>query len=239
METTRSPFDDCCVPDDLHRAHKRMRTKMPKRAIVADDHPVVVKGIQSFLERDGAIRVVATARDTLELAEAIDTTPCDLVFSDIGMRGIDGESSSIAFLKRLSWQENRPKVIVLTMISQTRMLAGLVQLGMDGVVDKRDGIECLRDAIAVAEAGGCFLSPCVEEAVSRLPATSAARAGVLSRREWEVFQLYARGLLVHEIAERFGRSRKTIATQKRAGMRKLGLDSEEELVAYLQQVGLV
>ncbi|SAK46917.1 LuxR family transcriptional regulator [Caballeronia temeraria] len=216
-----------------------MRTNTPKRAIVADDHPVVVTGIRSLLERDGAIQVVATARDTLELAEAVDSTPCDLVFSDIGMRGIDGESNSIPFLRRLSWQENRPKVIVLTMISQTRMLAGLVQLGVDGVVDKRDGLACLHDAISVAEAGGCFLSPCVQAAVSHLPTESPARAGVLSRREWEVFQLYARGLLVHEIADHFGRSRKTIATQRRSGMRKLGLDSEEELVAYLQQVGLI
>jgi two-component system, NarL family, captular synthesis response regulator RcsB len=216
-----------------------MRTRTPKRAIVADDHPVVIKGIQTLLERDGAVRVVATACDTLELAEAIDTTPCDFIFSDIGMRGIDGESSSITFLRRLTWQEKRPKIIVLTMICQTRMLAGLVQLGVDGVIDKRDGLECLHDAISVAEAGGCFLSPTVEAAVRHLPATSPARVGVLSRREWEVFQLYARGLLVHEIAEHFGRSRTTIATQKRAGMRKLGLDSEEELVAYFQQVGLV
>ncbi|WP_250512066.1 response regulator transcription factor [Caballeronia sp. INDeC2] len=216
-----------------------MTTRTPKRAIVADDHPVVVKGIQSFLERDGDIRVVATARDTLELAEAVDSTPCDFVFADIGMRGIDGESSSIGFLRRLSWQERRPKVVVITMISQTRMLAGLIQLGVDGVIDKRDGLEYVRDAISEVEAGGCFLSPCVAEAVSHLPATSPARAGVLSRREWEVFQLYAHGLPVHEIADHFGRSRKTIATQKRSGMRKLGLESEEELVAYLQQVGLI
>ncbi|BCQ22158.1 response regulator [Caballeronia sp. NK8] len=216
-----------------------MRKKAPLRAIVADDHPVVVKGIQSFLERDGAVRIVATARDTLELAEALDTTPCDFVFSDIGMRGIDGENSSIGFLRRLAWQERRPRVIVLTMISQTRMLAGLVQLGVDGVIDKRDGLACLGDAISVVEAGGCFLSPSVAAAVRHLPVTSPARAGVLSRREWEVFQLYASGLLVHEIAEHFGRSRKTIATQKRSGMRKLGLESEGELVAYLRQIGLV
>jgi two-component system, NarL family, captular synthesis response regulator RcsB len=228
-------------PDSLslNITQKKMRAKTPLRAIVADDHPVVVKGIQSFLERDGAVRVVATACDTLELADAVDTTPCDFIFSDIGMRGLDGENSSIAFLRRLTWQERRPKVIVLTMISQTRMLAGLVQIGVNGVIDKRDGLDYLSDAIAVAQAGGCFLSPCVEAAVRSLPLTSPARAGVLSRREWEVFQLYARGMLVHEIADHFGRSRKTIATQKRSGMRKLGLESEAELVTYLQQIGLV
>jgi two-component system, NarL family, captular synthesis response regulator RcsB len=123
-----------------------MRTKTPIRAIVADDHPIVVQGVQHFLERNSAVKVVATARDTLELAEALDSTPCDYIVADIGMRGIDGENSSIAFLRRLSWQVRRPKVLVLTMISQPHMLAGLVQLGLNGVLDKRDGIECLSEA---------------------------------------------------------------------------------------------
>ncbi|BAN22026.1 response regulator transcription factor [Caballeronia insecticola] len=206
---------------------------------MADDHPIVIKGIQDFLEKEGQIEVVATARDTTELAEALDSTPCDYLFSDIGMRGIDGESNSIGFLKRLTWEQERPKIIVLTMISQPRMLAGLVQIGLDGLIDKRDGLTCLSQAIAQADVGDRFLSPRVEEALRQLPNTSPARAGVLSRREWEVFQLYARGMLVHEIAAHFGRSRKTIATQRRSGMRKLGLETETELVDFMRQLGLI
>jgi len=216
-----------------------MREKPPLRAIVADDHPAVLKGIQSFLERDGGIKVVATAEDTQGLAEAVDSAPCDYIFSDIGMRGVDGESNSIAFLRRLAWQKRRPKVIVVTMMSHSRMLAGLVRLGIDGIVDKRDSLECLLNAVSATRDGGRFLSPSVTEAVRRLPDTSPALAGVLSRREWEVFQLYASGLPVPEIATRFGRSSKTIATQKRSGMRKLGLETETDLVDYLRQVGLV
>jgi two-component system, NarL family, captular synthesis response regulator RcsB len=227
------------VPELLNTTNKKMRTTTPIRAIVADDHPVVVKGIQTYLERQGRVQVVATARDTAGLAEALDSTPCDYVFSDIGMRGIEGENSSIGFLKRLAWQEVRPRVIVMTMISQPRMLAGLVQLGVDGLIDKRDGLECLSQAISAVEAGDCFLSPCVESAVSDMSNTSPARAGVLSKREWEVFMLYARGLVIHEIAAHFGRSRKTVATQKRSGMRKLGLETEAELVAFFRQVGLI
>ncbi len=76
----------------------------PLRAIIADDHPAIVKGIQSYLERDGNFYIVATASDMLQLAEALDTTPCDYIFTDIGMQGISGESNAIAFLRRLSWQ---------------------------------------------------------------------------------------------------------------------------------------
>jgi two-component system, NarL family, captular synthesis response regulator RcsB len=216
-----------------------MNNNSTKRAIIADDHPAVVKGIQSYLERDGLFNVVATASCTLELAEVLDAISCDYVFVDIGMQGLDGESNSIKFLRRLSWQMARPKMIVITMISQGQMLAGLVKLGIDGVVDKRDGLACLYEAVTITEKGRRYLSPSARKAISEFPETSPARAGVLSKREWEVFRLYASGLLIDDIAMRFGRSRKTIATQKRSGMRKLGIESEAQLVEYMRQVGLV
>lgn len=216
-----------------------MQVKAALRAIVADDHSAVVKGIKAFLERDGTIEVVATAENTLQLAEALHSSSCDYIFTDIGMCGMDGESNSIAFLRRLSRQEKRPKVIVVTMISHSRMLAGLLQLGIDAIIDKRDSLESLFEAVSVTRNGGRFLSPSAADAVSCLPKNTPARAGVLSRREWEVFRLYASGLLIRDIAQRFGRSSKTIATQKRSGMRKLGLETEAELVEYLRQVGLV
>jgi two-component system, NarL family, captular synthesis response regulator RcsB len=216
-----------------------MNNNRPKRAIIADDHPAVVKGIKSYLERDGLFDVVATANSTLELAEVLDTVPCDFAFVDIGMQGLDGESNSIRFLRRLSWQKARPKIIVITMISQGQMLAGLVKLGIDGVVDKRDGLACLYEAVVITEKGRRYLSPSARKAIAEFPETSPARAGALSKREWEVFRLYANGLLVDDIAERFGRSRKTIATQKRSGMRKLGIESDTQLVEYMRQVGLI
>lgn len=45
---------------------------------------------------------MATASNTLELAEALDIAPCEYVFADVGMQGINGESSSINFLRHLA-----------------------------------------------------------------------------------------------------------------------------------------
>jgi len=61
------------------------------RIIVADDHAVVREGIRIWLERDPRVEVVATAADTQSLADQIDNFPCEVVISDIGMRGINGE----------------------------------------------------------------------------------------------------------------------------------------------------
>jgi two-component system capsular synthesis response regulator RcsB len=208
------------------------------RVIVADDHPVVLEGICAFLRQDPRVDVVATAHDAAALAPLVSDVPCDFVFSDIGMQGVNGESNAIGFLKRLLRQIPRPHIVAVTMIAHAQMLAGLLCLGVEGVVDKRDTLQSLREAITTISDGRRFASPLALELLSSEPSWAPARAGTLSAREWEVFRLYAGGMAITDIARQFGRSSKTIATQRRSAMRKLGLDSEFELIAYLQQIGL-
>jgi two-component system, NarL family, captular synthesis response regulator RcsB len=208
------------------------------RIIVADDHAVVREGIRLWLERDPRVKVVATAADTESLADRIDSFACELVISDIGMPGIKGENNAIAFLRRFLSQAQRPRVIIVTMIAQPQMLAGLLELGVDGVVDKRDCMEALNHAIVEVMNGGRFVSKHAGALLGNEAANAAGRAGVLSAREWEVFRLYASGLSLISIAQRMGRSVKTIGTQRRNAMRKLRLRSETELLDYLRQIGL-
>jgi two-component system capsular synthesis response regulator RcsB len=131
-----------------------------------------------------------------------------------------------------------PCVVVLTMICHAHMLSGLLHLGVAGIVDKRDTAASLIDAIEAAFAGGVYLSDQARAAIDTSDAPLQPRAGVLSAREWEVFQLYVQGLAVHEIAARLQRSGKTISTQKRSAMRKLGLETENDLIDYARQIGL-
>jgi two-component system, NarL family, captular synthesis response regulator RcsB len=208
------------------------------RIIVADDHAVVREGIRLWLESDAHMEVVATAVDARSLADRIDRFECDVVVSDIGMRGMNGESNSIAFLRRLLTQAPRPRVVVVTMIAHRRTLAGLLDLGVESVVDKRDGMPSLSAAVMAVTRGERFLSKHASEALGNAP-DGPNRAGVLSAREWEVFQLYASGLPLASIAERLGRSSKTVGTQKRSALRKLALENEADLLDYLRQIGLV
>jgi two-component system capsular synthesis response regulator RcsB len=106
-------------------------------------------------------------------------------------------------------------------------------------VDKRDTTAALIDAIRAAMSGGVYLSDRVRNVLEISETPPQLRASVLSAREWEVFQLYTQGLAVHEIAKRLERSGKTISTQKRTAMRKLGLETESDLIEYARQIGLV
>jgi two-component system capsular synthesis response regulator RcsB len=153
------------------------------------------------------------------------------------MRGMSGESDSIAFLRRLLKQVPRPRIVVVTMIAHRYILAGLLDLGVEAVVDKRDGMESLSTAIGTVTRGGRFVSDHAANVLGKFT-EGPGRAGVLSAREWEVFQLYASGLPVAVIAERLGRSSKTIAAQKRHAIRKLALENGADLLDYLRQIGL-
>lgn len=208
------------------------------RIIVADDHAVVREGIRIWLERDPRVEVVATAADTQSLADEINSFPCEVVISDIGMRGINGENNAIGFLRDFLRQTQRPRVIIVTMIAQPQMLTALLEMGVDGLVDKRDCMEALNQAVIEVIDGGRFVSKHAGALLGNELVNVTGRAGVLSAREWEAFQLYASGLSLISIAQRLERSVKTIGTQMRSAMRKLGLRNEMELIDYLRQIGL-
>jgi two-component system capsular synthesis response regulator RcsB len=60
----------------------------------------------------------------------------------------------------------------------------------------------------------------------------------MSAGEWKVFTMYVSGLTIGQIATKLNRSAKTISTQKRNAMRKLGLDTEADVIDYACQIGL-
>jgi two-component system, NarL family, captular synthesis response regulator RcsB len=208
------------------------------RVVVADDHYCVRAGVRYLLQARPNIEIVGEAADTHGLAELLDTCDCDVVVSDIGMPGIDGGNNAVPFLRRVLRGRPRPCVVVLTMIGHTPMLAGLLQIGVSGIVHKRDTATALIDAIEAAVVGQVHLSEQARRAIEAADPAPQLRAGVLSAREWEVFQLYVQGLSVHSIATRLQRSGKTISTQKRSAMRKLGLETDADLIDYARQIGL-
>jgi two-component system capsular synthesis response regulator RcsB len=208
------------------------------RVIVADDHVCVRLGISRLLQTVPHIEIVGEAPDTHTLAELLDIHACDVVVSDISMPGIHGASNVVSFLRRLLRTRPHPRIVVLTMISHAHMLSGLLHIGVTGIVDKRDTANALINAIEASLAGNVYLSAHARAAIEAADVPPQPRAGALSAREWEVFQLYVQGLAVHEIAARLQRSGKTISTQKRSAMRKLGLDTENDLIEYARQIGL-
>lgn len=214
----------------------KMQTNI--RVVVADDHSCVRLGVRHLVEATPDLKLVGEANDAQSLIELLDASSCDVVVSDIGMPDVDGQHNATASLRRMLRHSPHPRIVILTMICHPPTLSDLLHLGVAAIVDKRDTTDALVDAIKASVNGQRFLSSRVKKALEEAGSFPRRSPGILSAREWYVFRLYVQGVPIQSIAARLNRSAKTVSTQKRSAMRKLGLDSDADLVKYAQQIGL-
>lgn len=210
---------------------------MKIRVVVADDHPVLLAGLEQLLQVAPDIEVVGLVRDSSGLVELLGRRGVDVVVTDYSMpHGEFGDGSALLrFLRRRFPQIN---LIVLTGMESPLVLTGIFATGVESVVSKADPGQHLVPAIHASMAGRRYLSPEIERLLAQAP-EPRVEGSSLSKRESEVLRMFAEGLSVIEIAERIKRSRKTVSTQKIAAMRKLGLESDADVFRYAIANGLV
>ncbi|HEY1609007.1 MAG TPA: response regulator [Paraburkholderia sp.] len=209
------------------------------RVIVADDHPVILLGAEQAMLKFPGIVVVARARQSTELIKALQSTPCDVLVTDLAMPGGQyGDGLPLIGYLRRNFADVR--IVVLTMLENPALLRRLGEMGVIAVVHKSDDLSHIALAVQQVSRGLEYMSPQVRDALESLRINSGGRSDevMLSRRELEVVRLFVSGLTIKEISERLNRSIKTISTQKNSAMRKLGLERDSELFQYAQSNGL-
>ena len=93
---------------------------------------------ERLLQSRPNIEMVGEAADTHGLAVLLDAHACDVVVSDIDMPGLTAAATRCRFCAVCCGGEPHPYVVVLTMICHGHMLSGLRNIGVSGIVDKRD-----------------------------------------------------------------------------------------------------
>jgi two-component system, NarL family, response regulator NreC len=222
--------------------------------VLADDHPVVRRGMRTLLEAEPDYSVVGEAGDGLETIRLVERTQPELLVLDLMMPGLSG----LDVLPIVRQRSPRTRVVVLSMYSNNAFVVTALMNGATGYVLKGSDGENLVRAVREAVAGRRFLSPPVtERAVDAY--IEQARAGLidphetLTARERELLQLAAEGKTGGEIAASLHISQRTVENHRANVMRKLGLKNQSEvargetylspaiskhvIAAYLERVG--
>ena len=119
------------------------------RVVLADDHPVVRRGLRVLLEVQDGIEVAGEAGDgATALALAAELTP-DVVLLDLKLPGMDG----IAVLTELKAKDSAARVLVLTSATEPASASLALRLGAAGVVYKDVDPDALVRAIRSVETG--------------------------------------------------------------------------------------
>lgn len=202
------------------------------RVILADDHPAVVAGLLHTLKKHGTLDVVDTVGNSTELLAALGKHPCDVLVSDYAMPGGDyGDGITLfSFLRR---RYPALRIVILTMVDNPGVIRSILKLGIQCILSKADKTDHLLAAIHGAYANGRYFSPTISKIVWQLDVESAGSSSrALTKRESEVIRLFVSGLSVNEIAAQLKRSKQTISAQKTSAMRKLGVETDTELIKY-------
>jgi DNA-binding NarL/FixJ family response regulator len=221
-----------------HLASSKPGLVKPIRVLLADDHPVVRKGLSSCLAQSQHISVVGEATDGQEaLRKAKELNP-DLVLMDIEMPLLNGLTAADILRK----ENPGIKVLLLSMHNDSDFVMRILQSGARGYILKQAPTEELLKAIEIIHAGDTYFS----QDVARLALNQFVRGqgdgpttGQISAREREVLIAIAEGLSNKEIACRLGVGVRTIETHRERIMRKLNIHSIAGLTRFAIAKGLV
>jgi DNA-binding NarL/FixJ family response regulator len=128
------------------------------RVLLADDHPIVRRGVRTILESNGEYEICGETGDGRQTVEmAIQLHP-DVVITDISMSPTNGLEVTQVLRKSLP----EVKILILTMHDSVEMLRAAVLAGASGYLLKSDTEELLVEALTNLFEGHRFVSPSFE-----------------------------------------------------------------------------
>ncbi len=200
------------------------------KVLIADDHPIMRRGLRQLLTEEPNITTVGEAQTCREVIELAYREPWDIVILDITMPGRGG----LDVLREL--KQNRPRlpVLILSMHPEDQYGVRALTAGAAGYMTKESAPEHLISAIRKIMAGGKYVSSSLAEKLAFGLHTDAQRPTheALSDREYQVLCLIASGKTLTEIGDELSLSIKTISTHRSHILKKMHMKTNAELTMY-------
>ena len=212
---------------------------MTIRLALADDHPLVLDGLEQLFRLEPDIAIVARCRNADEALRVLRTESPDVLVLDLLMPGGGG----LELLRATSDTARSTRIVLLTAVVDDDQLLEAIRLGAQGVVLKDMAPQLLVDAIREVHGGGQWLEQglggrALRRLLSREKRASAA-ARLLSSREREILRLAASGLRNRAIADRLSISEGTVKVHMHNIYEKLDVNGRIELTNYARENGLL
>lgn len=206
------------------------------RALLADDHPLIVAGFSMALAGH-RIEVVGEAFTPEEVLDNYKEHKPDVLVLDVRF----GESmSGLQAAKEVLRAFPEAKIVFLSQFDQDNLIKEAYRLGGRAFITKDCTADCLASAIHVVHRGEVYFLPEVAERLAQLAIRGdMSPQSLLEPREIEIFTLMAQGLTNHEIAEHLGLSPKTISNSSQGIKEKLGIHRAADITRLAVKHGLI
>ncbi len=208
--------------------------------ILADDHPIVRRGLRSVLEAEKDFSLIGEAGDGIDAVRLVENLTPNILITDMMMPGLTG----LEVIRQVRHRVPNVKIIILSMHAAESYVLEALRNGANGYVLKDSAADELVHAIREVLAGRRYLSSqlserAIETYIQKSESSITDSYDSLTNREREVLKLAAEGCTNNEIAERLFISPRTAETHRANLMKKLSLSNHTELIRYAIRRGLL
>lgn len=205
------------------------------RIVIADDHPIFMRGLLQVLSGDPTLEIVAEARDGDAAFEYIQEHQPDVAILDIDMPKKD----AFDVVRALGDRKLSTAIVFLTMHKSEVLFNGAMDLGVRGYLLKDSALTEVVDGVRAVAAGHDFVSPLLSTFLlsrrQRSHALLKEQTGLtdLTPAERRVLHLVARGKSTQDIARELFLSVRTVEHHRAHICGKLNLQGRDALLRFV------
>ena len=205
------------------------------KILIADDHPIVRRGLRMTLEAEADLQVAAEAENGANLADLIRRHAPDVVLMDLQMPEVDGVQAL---------EQTRPEfpnlpILILTSFSDDAHLHAALRAGASGFLLKEMDGDDLVEAVRGAARGRPQLHPDIARRLMARAPRPDDPLSALTEREREVLKRIGRGLSNKEIALELTLTEMTVKGYVSDIFAKLGVSDRTQAALTAVRYGLV
>jgi DNA-binding NarL/FixJ family response regulator len=214
-------------------------TPLKTRILIADDHPIVIRGLRIVLTAQPDLEVAAEATDGAEAVAQAAREDVHLAILDISMPRKTGLQAA----REITHRNPNIRVLMLSMHDNEQYLFEAISAGASGYVLKSAVDRDLVHACRATMRGEPFLYPggiraLMREYLERLR-TGETHRELLTPREEEILKLVAEAHTNDEIGSLLHISKKTVERHRANILEKLGMRDRVQLTRYAIRRGLI
>jgi DNA-binding NarL/FixJ family response regulator len=205
------------------------------KVFIIDDHPMVVEGLQSLLNRLENVEVCGSVSNAFDAIPFIEKNIPDVILLDINLPEISG----IELCKKIHQQFPSIKILGISTFSERSYISRMIENGASGYLIKSASADEIAEAIQTVMLGKMYLSVAMEHMMKPLSVLPSDDLPALTKREKEVLQLISEGLTNNQIAEKLFISPLTVDSHRKNLLTKLSVNNTASLIKLAVKHGLV
>ena len=214
-----------------------MNPLKPIDAVIADNQPLTVAGLERFLSEKQSIKVVGKVKKGEELVAVVEKFQPSLLIVDYNSPGyvaLDDVRNAMA-------SSSKTNVLILSSDNNKASILEALQLGVKGYITKECSLEEVGMAVQATSKGEKFFCHKVLDIImeKHFNVTPESEPTVLTTRETEILTLIAHGHSTQVIADTLCLSPHTVQTHRKSIIKKLNIKSPTQFVIYAMDLGLL